>query len=516
MAVGPQSVRSVDLAWQADALCLFFVHSGFGFTPTCIVVQGLPACMASFLSFVPASSDAAIGFGRSDEMLVPSKRFVAHAEHHTLPNPMAHLQVGSMDMTAGDGHAPWLVRVRIEDAGHVRNLIRQVFAKTWRAFKRLVKAVSPGGTVGLDNKLFLFFIPTGPAKGLRRYEQGTRVSDFSDLRASPRCIIEGQALALRRAYAEIKSMDHIDKKEALTMTNGYFGAASSLNFDLFDSSVLPSRWLTWGKPAGNACLANVFCDVLGKSFFVGQEDLHAAALSDEQGCQQSETAMEHVSRAALGACYLAAFVVHCAGMDAKEQAKQDFSAFVKSSSVPQVGIPAASSFSGRLGQLDICAQHLPSSDDQTTPRPWWRGRAWPGEDAVVDTTSTGSEAQERHLQRGPVEADQPEGSATLLTATMQGNSSPSSSSGSCFQMSLSNNSTMPSDEDGTNAHYEHDNRSAYHHEAEQDIYKRADGRTVEGQVICSAESDSDLWMFYATMLEEYVRLSDMIQRMGDM
>ena len=68
-----------------------------------------------------------------------------------------------------------------------------MYTKSWAAFDRLVSVVPPGGAIGLDDKLFSFWMlqPEAPpfehVKGIFRFETGVKVNEFRDLRANPRC-----------------------------------------------------------------------------------------------------------------------------------------------------------------------------------------------------------------------------------------------------------------------------------------------------------------------------------------
>lgn len=90
-----------------------------------------------------------------------------------------------------------------------RNRALVQYAKTWGAFSRLVEVVPPGGSIGLDDKLFSYWsIPSSPppsgsnnsnAGGVAvwRFEQGHQVTEFRDLRANPRVLLESQLFALK-------------------------------------------------------------------------------------------------------------------------------------------------------------------------------------------------------------------------------------------------------------------------------------------------------------------------------
>lgn len=236
-----------------------------------------------------------------------------------LPNPLAALSKKDADFAkAAKQPSKWLAVVRCQDAGLARSIVRDVYTNSrWSVFRQLANAVSFGGSVGLDNKMFLLYLPQGDYKGIRRYEHGVRVSEFSDLRANSRTCIEGQALHLRAAASTIATLD-MEATPAQTLVDGaaeasdepkrYRGAGGHLAFDPYDLRPLPTRWYVWGKPAGNACIAELLGAILGAPIVIGGEDLDAAAKEDSLNGQEARPPGElghRITRAAYGAAFVA-------------------------------------------------------------------------------------------------------------------------------------------------------------------------------------------------------------------
>ena len=73
--------------------------------------------------------------------------------------------------------------------------VRDFYANSnWAVFNQLVSVVAPGGSIGLDDKLFSFVYPSlevhpfGIALGVVRFENGVHHDEYRDLRANPRFV----------------------------------------------------------------------------------------------------------------------------------------------------------------------------------------------------------------------------------------------------------------------------------------------------------------------------------------
>ncbi|OBZ66058.1 hypothetical protein A0H81_13965 [Grifola frondosa] len=69
-------------------------------------------------------------------------------------------------------------------------LVRDMYTKSWPSY-RLIAIAPPGGSIGLDDKLFSFWLlqgdsyPFSHVKGIFRFQTGVKVNEFRDLRANP-------------------------------------------------------------------------------------------------------------------------------------------------------------------------------------------------------------------------------------------------------------------------------------------------------------------------------------------
>lgn len=316
-----------------------WVRTGVGLPADCLLVNSIPSFIASYLSFRPGQDEGGIELGSTDIHIVPLETYQPSPHHTIYPNPL-HLYQGiyrsySLQRAA---HRPWLAVSHAVDAGRARHLVRENYTKTWKAFGQvsfggelpnfhssktkpwqLIQAVCPGGSVGLDNKvrlaclfllshshfpaqLFTLFVSSGPSKGLRRYENGTRVSEFNDLRANPRCVIEGQALGIRRVVSQVMAQDRHRSLKVREKT--YQGAAGWLGFDPCDVHIMPSRWFAWGQVHGIESIIGIFAQVLGAPVVVAE-----CCTSNSEDCA-GESQGEHTGvNAPLGAALFASFLL---------------------------------------------------------------------------------------------------------------------------------------------------------------------------------------------------------------
>lgn len=287
------------------------------------MADNLPDCAAGYISFLPENTDACISFGQSDQLVVPTRHFVPSPSWALIPSPLQAIRPHTSPEPTRDD-PPWLAISHYQDAAHARAIVRDIYTNSrWSVFNQLVKIIPPGGGVGLDNKLFTFFRPTGPTKGLRRFETGVRVAEYADLRANARCLLEGQALAMRVALGRVASKDERGSPGLPRQAD----LGGLVGFDPFDTELVPRRIFAMGKPAGSSCIAGLFSSVLGAPVVVAADDAEAAAQSSppnggigteaigEASSQQSSSASlsppirpgERPSRSALGAAFYALY-----------------------------------------------------------------------------------------------------------------------------------------------------------------------------------------------------------------
>lgn len=125
---------------------------------------------------------------------------------------------------------------------------------------------------------------------LQRYEGGVIVPEFSDLRANPRCLIEGQAMATRAIFGRIATKDRAERESkgnevlkratplSTDFATGKLGTGQALGFDPYDLTLTPERILAWGEVASTEAVAQCWVNVLGGRWVVpaGEHELLAA------------------------------------------------------------------------------------------------------------------------------------------------------------------------------------------------------------------------------------------------
>ncbi|KAG8751529.1 hypothetical protein FRC12_012402 [Ceratobasidium sp. 428] len=248
----------------------YFIQK-YGFSPDTPVAPFTSDHLATYLSLsaclsTPSSSqspDSILSFGPSDVLLSPVPSSVSNpprSRHYTLlPHPCTPKSYVTL-LASRNGDVP-------------RALVRDMYTKSWAAFDRLVSVVPPGGAIGLDDKLFSFWMlqseapPFEHVKGVFRFETGVKVNEFRDLRANPRCLLESQLLNLRVRHARMASL--------LSSTSSTPNRPASLlatslshTFDPYSSQTLPPRILALGAAAGFASVVSIAADVFGARVLV--------------------------------------------------------------------------------------------------------------------------------------------------------------------------------------------------------------------------------------------------------
>ncbi|KAG9084281.1 hypothetical protein FS749_005347 [Ceratobasidium sp. UAMH 11750] len=169
----------------------YFIQK-YGFAPDTPVAPFTSDHLATYLSLsaclsTPSSSqtpDSILSFGPCDVLLSPVPSSIPNpprSRYYTLlPHPCTPKSYVTL-LASRNGDVP-------------RALVRDMYTKSWAAFDRLVSVVPPGGAIGLDDKLFSFWMlqPEAPpfehVKGVFRFETGVKVNEFRDLRANPRYV----------------------------------------------------------------------------------------------------------------------------------------------------------------------------------------------------------------------------------------------------------------------------------------------------------------------------------------
>ncbi|CAK5263314.1 unnamed protein product [Mycena citricolor] len=275
----------------------------YGFDPETAVTQFTNDGLAAYLSLLPAPSDAVLQFGPMDVMMAPAQHYIATRLYSLFPHP------------AQDANEKrrYIAVLTNRNADVPRALVRDMYTKSWSAFDRLVAIVPPGGSIGLDDKLFSFWHLQGDAhpfshvKGIYRFETGTKVNEFRDLRANPRCLLESQVLSLRVKYAKMMATGVLARSAA---RNGVprppppASSALGVSFDPYDPTPLPGRIIATGAAANFPSVANLVCDVFNAPVYVPTTQIASAQTSPHRnapapGCP---------SRASLGSAYVARWI----------------------------------------------------------------------------------------------------------------------------------------------------------------------------------------------------------------
>ncbi|RXW18264.1 hypothetical protein EST38_g7592 [Candolleomyces aberdarensis] len=286
----------------------------YGFDPETIVTPFTSDYLSTYLSVSPSPNDAVLSFGPMDNLLAPAQHYTPTRFYNLFPHPA---------QDAGDKKR-YIVVLSSRNGDVPRALVRDLYTKSWSAFDRLVAIVPPGGSIGLDDKLFSFWhlqgdsFPYSRVKGIYRFETGIKVNEFRDLRANPRCLLESQLLSFRIKWARMISTGVLGaKKTGLSQTptpgagpTGAGGRTSSvlsslgLPFDAYDPTPLPARMITTGAAANFPSIANLVGDIFNAPVFVPTTQVDSAQISPHRNAP----AQGFPSRAALGGAYVARWV----------------------------------------------------------------------------------------------------------------------------------------------------------------------------------------------------------------
>ncbi|KAJ7727262.1 D-xylulose kinase [Mycena metata] len=304
----------------------------YGFDPETGVTPFTSDGLAAYLSLAPAPSDAVLQFGPMDTMMAPAQHYIPTRLYSLYPHP-------AQDPSEKRRYIAVLTN---RNADVPRALVRDMYTKSWSAFDRLVAIVPPGGSIGLDDKLFAFWHLQGDAhpfahvKGIYRFETGIKVTEFRDLRANPRCLLESQVLSLRVKYAKMlatgvlarsppnsspvahpssstlstnalnasAAISSIPTRSAIMRPAPPVSAALGLAFDPYDAAPLPTRVLAIGAAANFPSVANLVCDVFNAPVFVPTTQIASAQSAPHRNAPASGCP----SRAALGSAYVARWV----------------------------------------------------------------------------------------------------------------------------------------------------------------------------------------------------------------
>ncbi|CAL1702910.1 unnamed protein product [Somion occarium] len=286
----------------------------YGFDPDTIVTPFTSDYLSTYLSLCPSPSDAVLSFGPMDVLMTPAPHFLPTRLFHIFPHP-------AQDSSEKRRYVAMLTS---RNADVPRALVRDMYTKSWSAFDRLVAIVPPGGSIGLDDKLFSFWLlqsdshPLGHVKGIFRFETGVKVNEFRDLRANPRCLLESQILSFRARWSRMIATGVLGpnagrSRNASTTPSPISNQAKrpsstahnmGLPFDPYDYNPLPSRVLATGAAANFPSIANLVGDIFNAPALVPTTQIDAAQIVPHRNAPPPG----FPARATLGGAYVARWV----------------------------------------------------------------------------------------------------------------------------------------------------------------------------------------------------------------
>ncbi|KAJ3823783.1 D-xylulose kinase [Lentinula raphanica] len=283
----------------------------FGFDPETIVSSFTSDYLASYLSCVPSNElpggpTAVLQFGPMDMLLTPAAHYTPSRMYSLFPHP-------AQDPAE---KRRYIAVLTSRNADIPRALVRDVYTKSWSAFDRLVAIVPPGGSIGLDDKLFSFWhlqadsYPYSHVKGIFRFENGIKVNEFRDLRANPRCLIESQVLAFRIRWMAIlasgvQGVTPSANGEGAAVTPNPF-ASLGLPFNPYTSTPLPRRIICTGAAANFPSVANLVGDVFNAPIYVPASQVDSAQVVGN--AHRNAPAKGYFSRASMGGAMIGRWV----------------------------------------------------------------------------------------------------------------------------------------------------------------------------------------------------------------
>ncbi|KAG1792368.1 uncharacterized protein HD556DRAFT_1239497 [Suillus plorans] len=288
----------------------------YGFESDTIVTPFTSDYLSSYLSLCPSPGDAVLSFGPMDTLLTPAQHYLPTRLYSLFPHP-------AQDASE---KRRYIAMLSSRNADVPRALVRDMYTKSWSAFDRLVAIVPPGGSIGLDDKLFSFWLlqgdsyPLSHVKGIYRFETGIKVNEFRDLRANPRCLLESQVLSFRFRWSKMiatgvlgsnnnRSRGNVAQTPGPTSPQGQnprsnIASSLGLSFDPYDYSPLPARILVTGAAANFPSVANLAGDVFNAPVFMPSTQVDSAQVVPHRNAP----AAGFPGRASLGGAYFARWI----------------------------------------------------------------------------------------------------------------------------------------------------------------------------------------------------------------
>ncbi|KAF5345646.1 hypothetical protein D9756_011239 [Leucocoprinus leucothites] len=293
--------------------------------------------LAAYLSLCPSPNDAILSFGPMDMLLTPAQNYIPTRMYNLFPHPA---------QDSGEKRR-YIAALCNRNSDVPRALVRDMYTKSWSAFDRLVAIVPPGGSIGLDDKLFSFWhlqadaYPYSHVKGIYRFETGIKVNEFRDLRANPRCLVESQILSFRVKWSKMLGTGVLGSASqrrvnvtsnpnssgtgtpppfivrSSTPSSSANAAASAsaipsviansalgIPFDPYDHTPLPSRIISTGAAANFPSISNLVGDVFNAPVYVPNTQVDSAQIIPHRNTPVAG----FPGRAALGGAYVARWV----------------------------------------------------------------------------------------------------------------------------------------------------------------------------------------------------------------
>lgn len=139
------------------------------------------------------------------------------------------------------------------------------------------------------------------------------MSEFRDLRANPRCLVESQVLSFRVKWSRLISTGVLGsiRKASVSPTppplsgrSAFSLSSLGLSFDPYDHTPLPTRILATGAAANFPSVANLVGDIFNAPVFVPLTQIDSAQVVPHRNAP----VQGYPSRAALGGAYVARWV----------------------------------------------------------------------------------------------------------------------------------------------------------------------------------------------------------------
>ncbi|KDQ10746.1 hypothetical protein BOTBODRAFT_177833 [Botryobasidium botryosum FD-172 SS1] len=256
----------------------YFVER-YGFDHDAFLIPFSSDHLSVYLSLCPSSTDAIVSFGSMDVLLTPAPHYLPSRLYNLYPHPAQDPQE----------KRKYIAMLLSRNADVPRALVRDMYTKSWSAFDRLVSVVPPGGSIGLDDKLFSFWVlqgesfPFAHVKGIFRFETGVKVNEFRDLRANPRCLLESQLLSFRVRYARMVSSGLFYPSRPSRKPRGSIASSLGIAFDPYDATHLPRRILAVGSAANFPSVVGLLSDVFNAPVFVPSASPSTSSAADKNG-----------------------------------------------------------------------------------------------------------------------------------------------------------------------------------------------------------------------------------------